>query len=549
VGEPERDDPGAGVRRAWMAGAWACTALCAAAAALCLTFFFAWLAPTGGHPAVPSVIPFSAVFAVVVVVGTVTTVPRDRRRADLVAAWARAGAPAGHPARRMALDEPRRQAVASVAFWLTGTALFLVVYAVYSHSPVRAGLATVGAVFAGLDLGAIVFLVSERALRPVCALALRDEPGRPAFPFAVRARMIAAWAAGSGIPILGIALALVWHATAGNTVTGPLWALVLTGLVAGATVMATTAQALARPVEEVRAGLARVQAGHLDTRVAVDCTNEIGDLQAGFNAMVAALREGDRLRAEALAERERGDQLENASRHKSQFLASMSHELRTPLNAIIGFSEVLHEELFGRLNDKQREYVNDILESGRHLLSLINDVLDLTKVEAGRMDLDVRTVDVADMVATAVALFEPEARRRHVTLTVCADPSVGDIDADERMLKQVLLNLLSNAMKFSPEGGRVAVAARRGDTHVAVSVSDEGPGIAPADQERIFEEFQQAATPNRVEGTGLGLALARRFVELHGGCLTVDSELGHGSTFTCRVPIAQPTALKISTQA
>jgi two-component system, NtrC family, sensor kinase len=231
-------------------------------------------------------------------------------------------------------------------------------------------------------------------------------------------------------------------------------------------------------------------------------------------------------------------QLEAASRHKSEFLANMSHELRTPLNAIIGFSEVLAQGMFGAINDKQTEYLQDILESGRHLLSLINDILDLSKIEAGRMELELSEFDLPQAIQNALTLVRERALRHGIALHHVIDDRVADIRADERKVKQVLLNLLSNAIKFTPEGGRIDVRAAPADGLVEVSVTDSGVGIAPEDQETVFEEFRQVgATDKKAEGTGLGLALSRKFIELHGGRIRVQSQVGHGSTFTFTLPV------------
>jgi signal transduction histidine kinase len=232
-------------------------------------------------------------------------------------------------------------------------------------------------------------------------------------------------------------------------------------------------------------------------------------------------------------------QLEAASRHKSEFLANMSHELRTPLNAIIGFSEVLAERMFGEVNAKQAEYLQDILESGRHLLSLINDILDLSKIEAGRMELEAADFDLPSAIDNALILVRERASRHGITLTSTVDEHLGLIRGDERKVKQVLLNLLSNALKFTPEGGRIDVRAALHGGVAEVSVADTGVGIAPEDQAAVFEEFRQVGTADKkVEGTGLGLALSRKFVELHGGRIWVESELGQGSTFTFTLAVA-----------
>jgi signal transduction histidine kinase len=231
-------------------------------------------------------------------------------------------------------------------------------------------------------------------------------------------------------------------------------------------------------------------------------------------------------------------QLEVASRHKSEFLANMSHELRTPLNAIIGFSEVLTERMFGELNEKQEEYLKDIYASGQHLLSLINDILDLSKIEAGRMELEVADFDLPSAIDNALILVRERAGRRGITLGHSVDEGLGTIRGDERKVKQVLLNLLSNALKFTPEGGRIDVSARLQDGAAEIAVADTGVGIAPEDQEAVFEEFRQVGTADKkVEGTGLGLALSRKFIELHGGRIWVMSQVGVGSTFTFTLPV------------
>jgi signal transduction histidine kinase len=231
-------------------------------------------------------------------------------------------------------------------------------------------------------------------------------------------------------------------------------------------------------------------------------------------------------------------QLAAASRHKSEFLANMSHELRTPMNAILGFSEVLSEHMFGDLNEKQEEYLKDIHAAGQHLLSLINDILDLSKVEAGRMELELADFDLPTALGNTVMLVRERAGRRGITVETVLDGRLGEVRGDERKVRQVTLNLLSNAIKFTPEGGRIEVTAVPGEACVEVSVRDTGVGIAPEDQEKVFEEFRQVGTADKkVEGTGLGLALSRKFVELHGGRIWVTSEIGRGSTFTFTLPV------------
>ena len=232
-------------------------------------------------------------------------------------------------------------------------------------------------------------------------------------------------------------------------------------------------------------------------------------------------------------------ELEVANKHKSEFLANMSHELRTPLNAIIGFSEVLNERYFGDLNEKQAEYVNDIHGSGKHLLSLINDILDLSKIEAGRMELELSEFDLPAALQNALTLVKERAQRHGIKLSLKTDRKLGNFRGDERKFKQIMLNLLSNAVKFTPEGGSVSVAARSVDSVVEVAVADTGVGISQEDQKLIFEEFKQVGSDytRKAEGTGLGLALTKRFIELHGGTIRVDSKPGKGSTFTISLPV------------
>ena len=273
----------------------------------------------------------------------------------------------------------------------------------------------------------------------------------------------------------------------------------------------------------------------ISRNVAGEFQAELVDLLKTFATQSALAIQNARLFHE-IADKSR--QLETASQHKSEFLANMSHELRTPLNAIIGFSEVLAQGMFGEVNEKQSEYLRDILESGRHLFSLINDILDLSKIEAGRMELEASEFALPQAIQNALTLVRERALRRGIALHHVIDDRVADIRADERKLKQVLLNLLSNAIKFTPEGGRIEVRATPANGTIEVSVTDTGIGIAPEEQEAVFEEFRQVgAADKKAEGTGLGLALSRKFVELHGGKIYVTSQVGVGSTFTFTLPI------------
>jgi signal transduction histidine kinase len=304
------------------------------------------------------------------------------------------------------------------------------------------------------------------------------------------------------------------------------------GAAAGAIVLAlllgfVLSWSLIGPIQRIDARTAAIAHGDFSEHVDVDNRDELGDLAANLNRMNDELR---RLYGE----------LETASRHKSEFLASMSHELRTPLNAIIGFSQVLRQRLFGEINAKQEEYLDDILSSGNHLLLLINDVLDLSKVEAGQVELEVATFSLREALERGVVMVRDRATERGLGLSLELAPDVDLVDGDERRLRQVVFNLLSNAVKFTPPGGRVVVASSRVDGEVRVSVEDTGPGIAPADHERIFEEFQQTEVGlEQREGTGLGLTLSRRLVELHGGRIWVESEPGRGSRFVFALPAAE----------
>jgi signal transduction histidine kinase len=302
------------------------------------------------------------------------------------------------------------------------------------------------------------------------------------------------------------------------------------GVAAGAIVLAlllgfVLSWSLIGPIQRIDFRLAAIASGNFSEHVNVDNRDELGALAANVNRMNDEL---DRLYKE----------LETASQHKSDFLANMSHELRTPLNAIIGFSQVLREGMVGDVNAKQKEYLDDILSSGNHLLSLINDVLDLSKIEAGQAELQVAPFSLQDALERGVSMVREQATAEGVQVTLHRNGSLDVFSGDERRIRQVIFNLLSNAVKFTPEGGQVDVCAERVDGEMRVSVTDSGPGIAVEDRERIFEEFQQTdAAAQQREGTGLGLALSKRFVEMHGGRIWCESEVGRGSTFEFTLPM------------
>jgi signal transduction histidine kinase len=278
------------------------------------------------------------------------------------------------------------------------------------------------------------------------------------------------------------------------------------------------------PIQRIDSRLAAIASGNFSGQVDVTNRDELGALGTNVNRMNDELQ---RLYRE----------LETASQHKSDFLANMSHELRTPLNAIIGFSQVLREGMFGEVNERQKEYLDDILSSGNHLLSLINDVLDLSKVEAGQVELQLAPFSLQDALERGVSMVRERATKDGVQVALHANGGLDVVTGDERRIRQVIFNLLSNAVKFTPAGGSVDVWAMQVNGEVRVSVADTGPGVAAEDLERIFEEFQQSeAGLEQNEGTGLGLALSRRLVELHGGRIWVESELGRGSTFVFTLP-------------
>jgi len=339
--------------------------------------------------------------------------------------------------------------------------------------------------------------------------------------------------------------------------------LVLFGVAVALGASILLARRLVAPIRVLQLSAARIGAGDLEQRIEVHTGDELEVLAEEFNRMSARLRalygeleskvdERTRELGETVhALEDKSRQLEIASQHKNEFLSNMSHELRTPLNAIIGFAEVLIDRPAAGQEERETRYLTNILIAGHHLLALINEILDLAKVEAGRMDLDIHPFSLAQVVENSLVWLQERAARHQIIVTQDVDPYLNLVEGDERKINQVLVNLLSNAVKFTPDGGRIEIRAQRIDDHAQVSVRDTGVGIAPADRARIFAPFEQAngSSPGGTEGTGLGLAISQRYVELHGGRIWVESALGAGSTFTFAVPLTQPTARMVTRQS
>jgi len=311
---------------------------------------------------------------------------------------------------------------------------------------------------------------------------------------------------------------------------------------------------MVRPVEKLAKVSQAVSRGDFSKKIDIDSRDEFGELCRSVNAMTASLAEqSEQIQGKVdeleqvnidLKERERdlqliNEQLETANRLKSQFLATMSHELRTPLNSIIGFSELLEDETYGSLNDRQKKYLGNIVVSSKHLLQLINDILDLAKVESGTIEIRRETISLTDAIDTVRSVVEPLAAKKDITITAASQLTADCVAADPARFKQVLYNLLSNAIKFTPSGGRVTIQTVEEDSFARVSVTDTGIGISQKDQERIFSEFLQVegTYSRKYEGTGLGLALTRKLVELHGGRIWVESSPGRGSRFIFTIPL------------
>jgi len=235
---------------------------------------------------------------------------------------------------------------------------------------------------------------------------------------------------------------------------------------------------------------------------------------------------------------EKGRELALASQHKSQFLANMSHELRTPLNAILGYTELILDDVYGETSEKVHGVLERVQANGRHLLGLINDVLDLSKIEAGQLVLALADYSLGEVVSTVATATEPLAAEKKLKVKLEVPEDLPHGLGDERRIAQVLLNLVGNAIKFT-DAGEIGVAVSTADAAFEVAVSDTGPGIPPAEQQKIFEEFHQvdSSSTRKKGGTGLGLSIAKKIVELHGGRIWVDSEVGRGSTFRFTLPV------------
>ena len=376
----------------------------------------------------------------------------------------------------------------------------------------------------GTDLGGRKVLTAHAAIAPVGWHVFVEQPVGEAF-----APLYAAIRRTGVLLLVGLALAM------------------------GASVV--LARRLLRPIQTLQQGAARIRAGSLDERITLQTGDELEVLAEEFNRTAAELQESyaslERKVQERTADlsealralREKTQQVELASRHKSVFLANMSHEFRTPMHAIIGCSEILLDASLPITEQEREQFLRDILSGGRHLLALINDVLDLSRIEAGRLDLRIEPTAARAVLDAVHGTMRPLAAKKRIQLDLeCAD-GLGLVPMDAMRMRQTLVNLVGNALKFTPEGGRVWVRAfpSQPDDGLRIEVEDTGPGISPEEQERIFAEFEQAAVTQasgRPEGAGLGLTLARRFVEMHGGRLWVESEVGRGSRFILTLPAA-----------
>ena len=319
--------------------------------------------------------------------------------------------------------------------------------------------------------------------------------------------------------------------------------LVLAGIALSVIASLVLARKMVTPIRALQEGATRIGGGDLGHRIEVHTNDELETLGEEFNRMTIQLRESYANLEEKVEERTRElsealKQLEIVNRHKSEFLANMSHELRTPLNAILGYTELIVDRIYGEVPDKILEVLERVEQNGRHLLGLINDVLDLSKIEAGRLTLTLNDYSIQDLVHTVFTSVESLASEKNLVLNFNVSPELPIGKGDEQRIAQVFLNLVGNAIKFTDEG-EVKVEVTASDGAFLVSVSDTGPGLSEADQVRIFEEFHQVdgSSTRKEGGTGLGLSIAKKIVEMHGGRIWVESTPGKGSTFNFTLPV------------
>jgi signal transduction histidine kinase/DNA-binding response OmpR family regulator len=306
-----------------------------------------------------------------------------------------------------------------------------------------------------------------------------------------------------------------------------------------------TTRKFMRPIERLTDTVTKIiKTGDFTTKVDVSSHDEVGLLGKAFNELATACQVTYATLEQRIAEKtahlqKANIELERANRMKSEFLATMSHELRTPLNAIIGFAEVLRDKISGDLNEEQIEFVKDIHSSGQHLLQMINDILDLSKIEAGRMTLQYEVFFVPEVIEDVYAISKGLANKKGLHVKIIMQPDVGTIEADRMKFKQILYNLLSNAIKFTPQNGSITIEALVREDRLQISVADTGIGMKPEEQEKVFREFWQADSSfsRKYEGTGLGLTLSKKIVEMHGGSIWFESEYGKGSIFYFSLPL------------
>jgi signal transduction histidine kinase len=336
----------------------------------------------------------------------------------------------------------------------------------------------------------------------------------------------------------------------GETVVRVRWTIALLTLVVivcGIVVTAFLARVIVGPINKLAAATKSIAEGETPFTVTVSSRDEIGDLAAAFNHMTGALRKREVDNAELLrALEETNRKLETANRHKSEFVANVSHELRTPLTAIKGAADLLLRELVGPLTERQAHHLARVRSNAQHLAGLIESLLDLAKVEAGRLELRVTRLPLESLVQEVVETLRPVAGPKRITLEVVPDDASITVRADPERVNEVLMNLIGNAIKFTPVQGTVTVTLAKSGGHWArVSVTDDGPGIPEEETERIFDKFHQVPDTGgqKPPGTGLGLAIARALVELHGGRIWVESRLARGSTFSFTLPLDEPASV------